>query len=247
VPKTSDGKASLHIGTSGYQYDHWKDVLYPPGEPKRKWFEIYSDEFDSVEINNTFYNLPNEETFDRWRDAAPPGFLFVLKYSRYGTHMKHLKDPQAHLERFVPLAQRLRSKLGPILVQLPPNFKANPQRLDEFLDAAPARLRFTIELRDRDWLRDEVYEVLRRHNAALCQHDLIEDHPREVTADWVYLRFHGGEGHDRAYPHQVLSAAAKRIESWLSEGMDVYAFFNNDVGGHAVRDARDLRRYVDST
>ncbi len=234
----------LRLGTSGYQYDDWRGDLYPQGEPKRRWFEIYSESFDTVEINNTFYNLPEASVFDDWHDRAPPGFLYALKYSRFGTHMKKLKDPEQHLGVFVERAERLKSYLGPILVQLPPRWKANPERLDAFLREAPREHRWAVEFRDPSWLCDEVYGVLRAHGAGLCIHDLIEDHPPELTAGWTYLRFHGGERHRHGYPAQALGAWARRIGGWLGSGLDVYVYFNNDVGGHAVHNGLDLRRYV---
>lgn len=239
----SGNKATFRLGTSGYQYNHWRGRFYPEGQPKRKWFELYTGEFNSVEINKTFYNLPKAETVDDWRERAPHDFLFALKYSQFGTHMKRLKDPASHVGVFMERAERLGEKLGPILVQLPPHFKANPERLDAFLEAVPDDQRWTLEFRDEDWFRDEVYEVLRRHNAALCLHDMMPGNPEVVTADWVYLRYHAAQ-HEGDYPHQALSASAERIRQWLNDGLDVYAYFNNDVGGHAVHNAQDLRRYV---
>jgi uncharacterized protein YecE (DUF72 family) len=127
----------LWIGTSGYQYDDWRGRFYPEHLPKRQWFAHYAQHFDTVEINNTFYHLPGAGTFDEWRDAAPPGFRYALKYSRYGSHLKRLKEPEGHIGRFMAVAQRLGPLLGPILVQLPPHFNADAVRLDAFLRAAP--------------------------------------------------------------------------------------------------------------
>ena len=233
----------LRIGTSGYQYRHWRGSFYPMRMPQREWFRHYAQHFDTVEINNTFYGLPEPGTFDRWREEAPPGFRFALKYSRYATHMKRLADPEQPLEHFLELAERLGARLGPILVQLPPRFRADAGRLDRFLRAAPRRHRFAIEMRDASWLCEEVYEVLRRRRAALVIHDLIAGHPVQLTAGWSYLRFHG-QRQSGEYSCQALSAQARRIRRWLAEGRDVYAYFNNDVGGHAPRDAADLRRFV---
>ncbi len=236
-------RGRLHIGTSGYQYDHWKEVFYPKGTPKRAWFAHYAEHFDTVEINNTFYHLPKAKTFDDWREQTPRGFLYVLKFSRYGSHMKKLKDPDQSIGAFLERADRLGGFLGPILVQLPPGWGADVGRLRAFLDAAPRDHRWALEFRDPDWLCDTVYEVLSEHNASLCIHDLIDDHPKVVTADWVYLRFHGaGDGGN--YSHQALSGAARRIRSHLSDGLDVYGYFNNDAKGYAVANAKDLSRYV---
>lgn len=239
-------RGRLRIGTSGYQYDHWRGRFYPPGCPKRCWLGYYAGHFDALEINNTFYRLPSEETFDGWREAAPPGFRFALKYSRYGSHLKRLREPEEHVARFVERAERLGSFLGPILVQLPPRWGVDVERLAGFLEATPHRRRWALEFRDPSWLCEPVYALLREHRAALCIHDLIENHAREVTADWLYLRFHGtGRDHSGSYSPQKLSAEARRIARELRRGRDVHVYFNNDVGGHAVENAAALRRYVE--
>jgi uncharacterized protein YecE (DUF72 family) len=239
--------AALRIGCSGYEYDHWRGVLYPEGLPRRAWLEHYATVFDTVEINNTFYRLPESRTFDAWRERVPSSFLFAVKLSRYGTHRKHLADPATWVPTFVERAEHLGPALGPILVQLPPRWRARPDRLEEFLAVAPAAHRWAVEVRDPSWLRDDVYEVLARHDAALCIHDLVEHHPHVVTASWMYLRFHGPRRdgpYSGAYTPQALSAAAGRIRTHLAAGRDVFAYFNNDLGGHAVHDAATLRRYL---
>lgn len=236
--------ARLRVGTSGYQYDHWAGVFYPDSLPRKQWFDHYAAEFDTVEINNTFYGLPDADTFDAWRERAPEGFLYALKFSRYGSHMKHLKDAADTVGTFLEVARRLEARLGPILVQLPPRWHVDVERLRAFLDAAPGTVRWSVELRDPSWFRDEVYEVLSEAGAALCIHDLIEDHPRKITADWVYLRYHG-DRYEGSYSHQKLAAEADRVARHLRKGRDVLAYFNNDVGGHAVHNAGDLRRYVE--
>lgn len=238
--------STVFIGTSGYQYNHWKGFFYPSDLPKQQWFDYYARHFDTVEINNTFYRLPEAHTFETWREQAPPGFCYSVKFSRFGTHLKHLKDPRSTIGLYLERAGRLQDSLGPTLVQLPPRWKPDPARLnaflDEALDARP-RKRWTVEFRHPDWLCDEVYAILERHDAALCIHDMIADHPRRLTADWTYLRFHGGH-YDGDYSHQFLSAEARRISAWLDQGLDVYAYFNNDLHGHAVHNAADLKRYL---
>jgi uncharacterized protein YecE (DUF72 family) len=235
-------EGELRVGTCGYSYPHWRGVFYPRELAASRWFAYYATRFDTVEIDNTFYRLPAPEVFGRWRRQAPPGFRYALKLSRYGSHFEKLKSPAETIGRFLRAARELGETLGPILVQLPPRWRVDRARLAAFLDQEPAELRWTVELRDPSWLRDDVFETLREHGAALCLHDLIEGHPRVVTTDWVYLRFHGG-GASGAYSRQKLAAEAARIRGWLAEGLDVYAFFNNDAGGHAVRNALDLRRY----
>ncbi|GIW42156.1 MAG: hypothetical protein KatS3mg076_2733 [Candidatus Binatia bacterium] len=234
----------FRCGTSGYQYPHWRGVFYPADLPPSKWFSHYARVFDTVEINNTFYRLPPAEVFERWRAAAPPGFLYALKFSRFGTHVKRLRDPAPVLENFLDRASRLEEHLGPILVQLPPNWKARPERLEGFFEAAAgAPVRWVVEFRDPSWLSEEVFRILERHGAALCIHDLLEDHPRRRTADWVYLRYHGVNYGGRYGPARLAREAAEIVE-WLRAGIDVFAYFNNDREGWAVKDARDLRRFV---
>jgi uncharacterized protein YecE (DUF72 family) len=196
-------------------------------------------------MNNTFYHLPEADTFDRWAEVAPDGFLFVLTFSRYGSHLKTLNDEAETIGQFLERAEGLGEHLGPILVQRPPNWHADVERLAAFLDEAPSDRRWAVEFRDPHWLQQPVFDVLRERNLALCIHDMIDDHPWEITADWVYLRFHGPGGGDTGYTHQALSGSARKISGEQQAGRDVYAQFNNDVGGHAVRDARDLRRYVE--
>lgn len=236
-------RGRVRVGTSGYQYDHWRDRFYPVELPKRKWLGFYAAAFDTVEINNTFYHLPEEKTFDRWREGTPDDFLIAVKFSRYGSHIKRLKDPEEPIQTFLSRAKRLAPKLGPILVQLPPRWSPNLERLARFLDASPREYRWAIEFRDAAWLTEATFRLLRDHGAALVVHDRVDDHPRELTADWTYLRFHG-ESYGGCYSPQFLTAEARRIEDALSRGVDVYVYFNNDLEGHAVDDAMALRRYV---
>ena len=238
------GTGSLRIGTSGYQYDHWQKRFYPEDVPKKDWFDFYAARFDSVEINNTFYSLPQADTFQRWREAAPEGFQYSLKFSRYGSHIKKLKDPDQTIATFLEVARELGPSLGPILVQLPPRWRPDPDRLDAFLRQAPRRHRWVIEVRDPAWLKEDIYAVLRQHSAALCIHDMIKGHPAELTADWTYLRFHGRQ-YRGSYSPQYLSARADWIAGQLRDGRDVYVYFNNDEDAHAPHNARDLKRYVD--
>lgn len=239
----SHKQGRLRIGTSGYQYRHWKERFYPADLPQKAWFGYYAEHFDTVEINNTFYNLPRAETFDAWEEAAPKDFEYVLKFSRYGSHVKRLKDPQQSIPSFIEMHERLGAHGGPVLVQLPPRWKARPDRLKAFLEQVPSKTRWTFEFRDPDWLNAEIYAVLREHHAALCIHDMLEDHPREMTAEWSYFRYHG-DHYTGSYSTQFLTAEAKRIKALLSDGHDVYAYFNNDQDAHAAHNALALKRYV---
>ena len=236
-------KGQFRVGTSGYQYDHWRSVFYPGTLPKKDWFAFYAEHFDTVEINNTFYGLPRAETFDIWRTQAPPGFCYVLKFSRYGSHLKRLKEPRVMIKNFLQHARRLRTTLGPILVQLPPHWDVNIGRLLGFLNAASRSFRWAFEFRDRRWLCEDVYSILQSHNAALCIHDMINDHPRRITASWIYLRFHG-DHYSGSYPPHFLKQQAQWIKQQLADGRDVFAYFNNDAHGYALQNAADLKRYV---
>ncbi len=240
----ADGR--VRIGTSGWHYAHWRGLFYPPGLPSREWLAFYAAHFDAVELNNTFYQLPPAERFDAWRSQVPPDFVFAVKLSRFVTHRKRLLEAREPLRSFARRVRRLGPHLGPVLVQLPPRFRVDPERLRRFLGAAPRSLRLAVEFRDPSWLSEEVFRVLRGHGAALCVHDLLPDHPFEVTADTVYLRFHGTAGaYGGGYSPQRLAAVARRLAGEVRAGREVHAYFNNDVGGFAVRDAAALRRFLE--
>ncbi len=234
---------AIRIGTSGFVYRHWKGDFYPEDVPARSWFEYFAAHFDTVELNNTFYRLPLSQTFRNWRRRAPANFCFAVKFSRYGSHVKRLNTPAGTIRRFITRARHLGRHLGPILLQLPPHWDAQAERLDAFLRATPAGCRWAVEFRDPRWLNDAVYDVLVHHHAALCVHDLIPDHPRKMTTDWTYIRYHG-QHYGGSYPSDYLQAEAQRIAASAAQGFDVYAYFNNDIGGHAVRNAQELRMHL---
>jgi uncharacterized protein YecE (DUF72 family) len=238
----------IHIGTSGWHYKHWlDDVFYPAGTPASRMFEFYAQHFDTVEINNSFYHLPSAKTFDNWRTSSPPGFLFAVKGSRFITHMKKLKDPRASSEKFFLVADRLGRKLGPILFQLPPRWKVNVERLEEFLETLPKRHKYVIEIRDESWLVPEVYALLRRYKTAFCIHDFADMKiPHKITANFTYIRFHGPTSvkYFGSYSTAQLREWAKRIEDWARRLSAIYIYFNNDPGGEAVRNALELKRLV---
>ncbi len=218
-------------------------MFYPPELPSDGWLPFYARHFAAVELNSTFYRLPEAEVFDHWRAETAADFLFALKFSRYGSHLKHLRDPDRTIPPFVARARRLGPRLGPVLLQLPPHWHADPQRLDAFLEQAPTDLRWAVEVRDPSWLDERVYAVLAAHGAALCLHDMLDALPRRLTADWVYLRFHG-DHYQGSYSRDRLEGAAAEIDGWLAQGIDCYAFFNNDQHGYAVANARELGRLL---
>lgn len=230
---------TVYVGTSGWQYADWWGRFYPKDVPKREWLAYFSERFPTVEVNNTFYSLPSEETFVDWRKGSAEGFLFTLKASRYITHMKRLKDPRDPVRTFWTPARRLARKLGAVLFQLPPNFEANPERVEGFLRALPKGVRPAFEFRHESWGTDEVHEVLDRHGAALVLADSPGARvPPVVTGGWSYVRFHKGREDAFDYKRDKLRRWADKIAALEAE--DVYVYFNNDPGGAAVRDAATL-------
>jgi uncharacterized protein YecE (DUF72 family) len=226
----------LTIGTSGWQYRDWRGPFYPPGVPQRRWLEEYATHFDVVEVNNAFYRLPERATFEQWRARTPAGFRFAVKMSRYLTHIKRLRDPAEPVARFLDRAAGLGDKLGPVLLQLPPNLKADLAALDETLGQFPSHVRVVVEPRHDSWFTDDCRKLLERHHAALCWADRQGRpvSPLWTTADFGYLRMHVG----RAQPRPRYGRTALR--SWVGrlEGLpEAYVFFNNDTGGAAVVDA----------
>ncbi len=236
---------TVRIGTSGWVYAHWRGVFYPQDLREAKWFEWYAQRFDTVEINNSFYRLPSAATFRRWAAQAPGNFRYAVKASRFLTHMKKLKDPEQPLASFFERAERLGARLGPVLYQLPPRWALNLDRFETFLRALPRRHMHVVEFRDASWLVGEVYALLERYAVGHCIHDMGHlDVPRRVTASVAYVRFHGDARHGGSYSHAALSGWARRIEGWEREELDVYVYFNNDLGGHAVRNATSLKALV---
>ena len=238
--------ANVKIGTSGWHYQHWRGPYYPVNVPPRGMFEYYAQDFDTVELNNSFYRLPSAATFEAWSKAAPAGFCFAVKGSRYLTHLKRLMDPEPALERLMESTRGLGGQLGPILFQLPPNWHCNVERLEKFLDALPSGVRFSIEFRDQSWHTEKVFGLLRKHNVAFCLFELAGFiSPMSVTADFVYVRLHGpGNKYQGDYSTPVLRSWARRIRRWMRDGLDVYLYFDNDQAGYAVKNARDLKRML---
>ena len=244
---------AVRVGCSGWQYRHWRGTFYPAGTPQDRWFAYYATKFDTVEINNSFYRLPASETFTRWAEQAPPGFVYAVKASRFLTHMKKLKDPQDPLARFFDNARHLDSHLGPVLYQLPPRWPLNLERLEIFLQSLDAlrsqlggRSRHVLEFREPSWYDPKVYRLLDRHHTALCLHDMEgSSSGKVVVGPFVYVRFHFG---DRQYGGAYDERRLEQWSDWLTRraesGLDVYAYFNNDQGGHAPRDAARLRERI---
>jgi uncharacterized protein YecE (DUF72 family) len=238
---------AVHIGTSGWHYNHWRGPFYPEKFPASKMLDYYAHQFDSVELNNTFYRLPTEKAVENWRESTPRGFCFAMKGSRFLTHMKKLKDPAPGIEKFFERADALQSKLGPIVFQLPPWWELNLPRLEEFLEALPKRHRYAFELRNETWRTEEVYRVLRRHNAAFCIYELAGYHTElTLTANFTYIRLHGpGGAYAGSYDRHKLQQWAERIRDWKKDLRAVFVYFDNDQAGYAVENARTLREMVE--
>ena len=236
------------IGCSGWNYAHWRDLFYPRGLPASRWLEHYARIFDTVEVNATFYRLPTRRSVARWVEQTPDGFVFAVKSSRYLTHVKRLRGLAGSLERLLeplqPLAEA--GKLGPLLWQLPETFHRDDDRLAEALTALPPG-RHCFELRHASWFVPEVEDLLREHGVAL----VIGDSPRRrfqthtLTAEWTYVRFHQGRARDGAYGDAALRSWARRFRHWLVEA-DVYAYFNDDWAGHALREAARMQELLGS-
>lgn len=237
---------TVWIGTSGWQYRDWRGTVYPSGIPVRSWLESFSDRFATVESNNAFYRLPERRTFEDWADRTPDDFVMAIKLSRYLTHIKRLADPEEPVERFLSRVRGLGSKLGPVLLQLPPQLRANLERLERTLDCFPPEMRVAVEFRHPTWFSDHVRRVLTDRSVALC----LADRRRPLTpiwrtADWTYLRFHEG----RAAPPPCYGRAA--LDSWAARlarewdgAEDAFVYFNNDSRGCAPHDAAVFARLV---
>jgi uncharacterized protein YecE (DUF72 family) len=236
----------LRIGTSGWNYRHWREVLYPPGVAQRRWLEHYASEFDTVEVNATFYRLLPESAFEGWRTRTPEEFAFALKVSRPITHYKKLAHCEKELSQFLSRARLLGDRLGPLLLQLPPRSPCELSVLREFLARLPDDCRYAFEFRDESWLCDSVYRLLREKGAALVRVSAPRYPDADVvTADFHYLRMHGDKRlYSSKYSEATLGGWADLITGWAQGGGDVYVYFNNDARGYAVEDARRLRELV---
>ena len=233
----------MRIGCSGWQYRHWQGSFYPTALSAAGWLEYYATHFDTVEINNSFYRLPQAETFAEWRRRVPQSFIYALKASRYLTHLKKLKEPGPPVALFFSRARALGRRLGPVLYQLPPRWPRNLERLETFLRILPRRRLHAIEFRDPSWYCDETFELLDRYKAALCLHDMVRFATgRRLVGPFVYVRFHGPQPYTGRYSDQTLEAWAEWCAGCHHQGMPVYAYFNNDARGDAPRDALRLRR-----
>lgn len=247
-------KSKIYIGTSGYSYEHWKSLFYPKDLPSYKWLEYYTKYFNTVELNVTFYRLPQKSAFKSWYKRTPKDFLFVCKGSRFITHVKKLKGVKKATKLFFTRANLLQEKLGVILWQLPPSWKVNLERFEEFLKILDLykrqkglpSIRQAFEFRNETWFCKKVFDLLKRYRIGL----VIADSPRyplieRVTSDFVYLRFHGGKIlYGSEYSKRELKDWAKKIKKWQRKKLDIYGYFNNDAQAFAIKNAKELKRLV---
>lgn len=236
---------TIRIGCSGWQYRHWRGTFYPDALPVSGWFAYYAGQFDTVEINYTFYRLPEAGTFQGWRTRAPRGFVFAAKASRYLTHMKKLKDPDEPIARFFSRARALGRMLGPVLYQLPPNWPLDLDRLDTFLAALPAQRRHVLEFRNPTWYTPEVHDRMARAGVSLCLHDMqgSASGPLRV-GPLIYLRLHGTARYSGSYGDDQLARWAAWLGTQTAGHTPAFVYFNNDIGGHAPRDATRLKEML---
>ncbi len=241
-----------YIGTSGWSYTHWaKGRFYPRGLKQGEWLKFFARHFGTVELNASFYRLPKPDVVSRWRQVTGSRFRFAQKLWRRVTHEKRLANCGRELRDFFDVVGPFGPKRGPLLVQLPPSMRKDADRLDAFLTELKrvkgrSRWKVAIEFRNTDWLCEEVYELLGRHKAALCLADMERcpiTEPNDVS--FVYMRRHGpGNRYRGCYPPSHIAADAKRVRGWLRAGKDVFVYYNNDIDGHAVDNARQLIKVV---
>ncbi|MFQ5487367.1 MAG: DUF72 domain-containing protein [Gammaproteobacteria bacterium] len=240
--------APIHIGTSGWHYPHWRGVFYPREVDSSRWLSYYARHFSCVEINNSFYRLPEATVFSRWREETPADFRFSVKAPQSITHRKKLKDCRDILERFLAHGAALEDKLAVVLFQLPPRWHCNLQRLESFLQMLPRTLRCSFEFRDPSWHNEEVYALLRAHQAAFCIFELGElQAPEVTTSNLVYIRLHGPAGpYAGSYSAVRLRSWSEKLRQWQRRGHAAWVFFDNDQAGYAVKNARLLAKLVSS-
>jgi uncharacterized protein YecE (DUF72 family) len=250
----STANCNIRIGTSGWHYGHWAGPFYPADLPKDKWLQYYAQHFDTVELNNTFYHLPKEQSLKRWRTITPKNFVYAVKASRYITHIKKLKDVSEELTRFLDLAALLGRKLGPVLYQLPPSLHKDLDRLESFIELLPKKGTAVFEFRHESWYCEDTYKLLRKFNVGFCIHAVARPSwpclhglearatPRVITSDIIYVRFHGTTGrYSGCYSKSMLANWAKWLKDQSKQVRGIYVYFNNDACAYAVRNAKQLK------
>lgn len=250
-------QAKIYVGTSGWIYGSWKGVFYPEKLSSRDKLKYYSSHFKTTEINYSFYHLPKSSTYQNWYSQTPPDFIFSVKVSRFITHIKRIKGVKKAWRIFIDNAVGLKEKLGPILFQFPPSFKATPEnikRLDEFLKFISENsfsnsskfARYAFEFRDKTFCAQKIYDLLKKYNAAWVIADSSKYPKAEVvSADFVYVRMHGPAAiFGSKYQKKQIKELAGKIKKWLLQGLDIFVYFNNDAYGYAVENAKELISFI---
>ncbi|WP_281950479.1 DUF72 domain-containing protein [Nitrosophilus kaiyonis] len=239
-------KGRVYIGTSGFYYAHWKGVFYPQDLPKTKYFDYYVKNFDTVELNSTFYHLPKEKTVEHWNEKTPEDFIFSLKAYRGITHYKRLKDVKDDIYLYLHLLKPLKRKIGIILFQLPPSLKKDLDLLASFLHILPTGYHYAVEFRNDSWYFEDTYELLRHYNVSFCIHDFErKKSPIVETSDNIYIRFHGPSGrYTGSYSDKYLKEWALKIKDFTKRNKKVFCYFNNDFEGYAVLNAKKLLSFI---
>lgn len=244
-------KSKIHIGTSGWSYKHWKNIFYPPKLKTTEWISFYSQQFDTTEINGSFYKLPSEETVIEWMRKVPKDFMFCPKMSRFLTHMKKLNEPEEPLERFFGIFKPMAKMMGPVLLQLPRMLKFNYDKADHLYHLLKTKYRkyeFVMEVRHDTWLQEDSLTLMTKYDIGLVISQSGEEFPYSemITEKNIYVRFHGPKKlYASSYSDAMLKEFAKKFKKWQKEGHEIWAFFNNDVFGYAIEDAKRLIKLVE--
>lgn len=236
----------MKIATSGWMYDDWQNVFYPDDLQKEKQLAYYAKHFNTVEVNNTFYQSPSIKKLKKWKNTVPDDFVFSVKANRYITHMKNLMVDKDTVEKLIKKVAVLKPKLGVILFQLPPQWHVNIDRLKKFINLLPEGYNYAFEFRHKSWYKPEVYSILRENNCAFCIHDHQDaPSPKVITSEFIYLRFHGPKGkYENKYTKNYLKKMSERINVWEKEVDEIYAYFNNDYHGYAIKNAKKMIKLV---
>ena len=241
-------KGKVYIGTSGWNYDHWVNEFYPENISKKDWLQFYIEKgFKTVELNSPFYHLPKNSTYKKWYESVPKDFVYSVKASRYITHIKKLHEAKESIEKFFDGAKELKEKLGTVLFQLPPGLRFDGERLASFIKNLSDKYRYTFEFRNNSWWNDNILQMLKEKNIAFCIYELNGTiTPKEVTADFIYIRLHGPAGkYQGNYSKQTLSGWADFIQNWNKKGNDVYCYFDNDEKAYAAKNALELKKLTE--
>jgi uncharacterized protein YecE (DUF72 family) len=240
----------IHVGTSGWSYKHWKEIFYPPKLKAAMRFNFYAQHFKTTEINASFYRLRTIETVRKWTDNAPDDFLFCPKMSRYLTHMKKLSDPEDTLQRFFEVFEPMQKKMGPVLIQLPPFLKFNYDKAEHLYSLLKRKYKqhgFVMEVRHDTWMQEDSLTLMTKYDIGLVISQSGSEFPYSemITAKNIYVRFHGPkELYASSYSDKMLKSFTLKFKKWVKEGHVVWAYFNNDIHGYAIEDAKRLMAYV---